>query len=196
MKNILVICLFAALLAACKKDADTSNPTIEYYFYGKLDGAPLKFEISDASAAGMATSNEGHLDPLGWCVYSYGCGIGTDLGGPKEKSVTVSFPDLFLDECDKQLSKFPLLFQTQVYPYGDTINMVRVTYFDGTDSWTSSGPLQTGASFEITKSETIKSEFGISQKVTGTLSCSLFNAAGAVKKLEGASFALSFWPEI
>ena len=97
MKNILCICLLTALLAACKKDADTTSDA-EYYFLGQLDGAALKFEINATSDAQLVTSNDAAIGPPD-CTFGYGCGIGTNFGEPNEKSSDVTCPNLFIGTC-------------------------------------------------------------------------------------------------
>lgn len=192
MKNILVLCLLALPFVACKKDADTTSDA-EYYFVGKIDGQPVNLQISPSSDAEMIIDNDGSLDPPS-CTYSYGCAIGTNLGEPGEKSVTVRFPNLFEGDCGDQLSVFPGLFPAGSYPFGFTRGKVMVEYFDGAQMWTINGYSQTAATFEVTASEMIQSPLGASVKLTGRLSCTLYNEVGDTKKVENAAFALSFWP--
>lgn len=193
MKSILCFCLFSILLMACKKDSGSSDA--DYYFVGQLDGADLKFEITDSSSDEMIISNSSSLNPP-ICTYSYGCDIGTGPGTATEKSISVSFQQIFQGDCGDQLTVFPSLFPKGDYVVGEDSGNVLITYFDGTDNWTSYGVLQTGANFEITESEVVESPFGSSQKIHGKCSCILYNISGESKKLEDVSFVLSFWPEI
>lgn len=185
IKNSLCFCALISLLTACHKDTVAA----EYFFSGQLAGAPLSFEISTNSEAQMVNSNDASLNAPN-CRFSYDCGIGTNFGEPTEKSISITFPNLFSGKCSDQSTSFPLLFAKKQYRYGE----VFVTYFDGTDSWTSDVALQRGGTFEITQSEVVKVGFTTTQKVSGKLSCLLFNAQGVEKKLEGASFTFSFEP--
>lgn len=192
MKNIIALCLLATLFTACKKDGDNSSDA-EYYFIGKLDGVSVKYEITPSASTEMIISNDASIDPPS-CQFTYGCGMGTDFGSPDEKSVDVSFPNLFDGDCGDQLVAFTGLFPAGNYGYGETTGKVQVAYFDGTESWTTTGPQESNAVFEITESETVSVGLGTAQKIKGRLSCSLYNAAGVEKKLEDAVFVLSYWP--
>ncbi len=196
MKNIICVLLLATLVAACKKDNDSPDTSsAEYYLIGQLDGADLKFEIAASSTAEMVTSNDASLNPPDDCTYGYGCAIGTGFGEASEKSIEVSFPALFSGVCGEQETAFPGLFPNGLYGFDSGTGTVLITYYDGTENWTSFGSLQDGDSFfEVKKSEVVESGFGNSQKVSGELSCLLVNFAGAEKKLEGVKFSLSFWP--
>ncbi|MBV6439701.1 MAG: hypothetical protein DYG98_09515 [Haliscomenobacteraceae bacterium CHB4] len=194
MKNIIALCLLATLFTACKKDSEDSNTSdAEYYFIGKLDGASVKFEITPSASTEMIISNDASIDPPS-CQFTYGCGMGTDFGGSNEKSITVSFPNLYDGDCGNQLVAFPELLPTGNYNYGESTGQVQVNYFDGTEGWTTIGPLESNAVFEITESETVSVGLGTAQKIKGRLSCSLYNADGIEKKLEDATFVLSYWP--
>jgi hypothetical protein len=186
IKNLLCLCALITMMTACHKD---DTVPAEYFFRGQLAGAPLAFEISTNSEAQMATSNGASLNAPN-CTFSYDCGIGTNFAEPTEKSISITFPSMFSGKCSDQSTSFPLLFVKKTYRYGEVI----VTYFDGTDSWTSVSTLQRGGTFEITQSEAVKVGFSTTQKVSGKLSCLLFNARGVEKKLESASFTLSFEP--
>ena len=185
IKPLLLIGIFATIMAACNKDTVPA----EYFFIGQLAGTALTFEISTNSKAQMVNSNDASLNAPN-CRFSYDCGIGTNFGEPTEKSVSITFPNLFIGKCSDQSTSFSLLFAKKQYRYGE----VFVTYFDGKDSWTSEVALQRGGSFEITQSEVVKVGFTTTQKVSGKLSCLLFNDRGVEKKLEGATFTFSFEP--
>ncbi len=200
MKNLISFFLLATLLLSCKKDKGNSPSTsnADYYFIGHLDGAELKFEITASSNAEIVTSNDASLNPPDDCTYSYGCAIGTGFAELSEKSIEVSFPALYSGNCGEQETAFPGLFPVGLFPLGEDAGSVLITYFDGTENWSSFGSLQTLGEhfFEVKASEAVESGFGKSQKVSGELSCLLVNFAGQEKKLEGVKFSLSFWPEI
>jgi hypothetical protein len=188
IKNTLSFCALVALtMMACRKETVAA----EYFFTGQLAGAPLSFEIGNDPNIQMVTSNEASLNAPN-CRFDYDCGIGSNFGEPTEKSVSVTFPSMFNGKCSNQATTFPSLFAKRIFKYGD----VMVTYFDGTDSWTSNPLQQNGNTFEITESEVVKVGFSTTQKVGGKFSCILYNRQGVSKKLDGATFTLSFepWP--
>jgi hypothetical protein len=185
IKNSLCLCALITLMTACHK---TSVPA-EYFFTGQLAGTPLTFEIGNDLDIQMVTSNQAFLNAPN-CRFSYDCGIGSNFGEPTEKSVSITFPIMFSGKCSDQAASFPLLFAKKTFKYGDVI----VTYFDGTDSWTSNPLQQNGGTFEITQSEVVKVGFSTTQKVGGKFSCILVNDKGASKKLDGATFTFSFEP--
>lgn len=195
MRNILFICLFAALIAACKKDGDTSdtNPTstADFYFVGKLDGTAVKEEFTTTNDVELISSNGSSLNPPD-CILSYGCSIGSSASNAPY--FQVSFPALFVGDCSQEGTLFPTLFRTGAWAYGEASGKVEVLYFDGTEIWSSAYGTQSGPAFNVTKSEKLDLPFGQSRTVGGTLSCQLYSASGAVKKLEGASFLLNFEP--
>ncbi len=194
MRNILFICLFAALTTACKKDSDTdTNPTstAEFYFVGKLDGTAVKEELTATNDVELTSSNSASIGATN-CTFDYGADIGSSATAAPYFGV--SFPALFSGDCSNEGSQFSGLFRTGAWAYGATTGKVEVTYFDGTEVWSSANGTQSGATFNVTKSEKIQSAFGLSQTVGGTVSCQLYSASGAVKKLEGGSFVLNFQP--
>lgn len=194
MKNILFICFLTALTTACKKDSDTNNnpgSAAPFYFVGKLDGTVVKEELAATGDVELTTSNDGSIGAPN-CTFDYGCAIGSSASNAPY--FEVSFPSLFSDDCAEESTSFPTLFHTGAWAYGENSGQVQVIYFDGTEIWSSASGVQSGATFDVTKSEKLGSSFGMSQTVGGTVSCQLYNASGAVKKLEGASFVLNFQP--
>jgi hypothetical protein len=187
IKILFCFCAFAALTTACHKDTAAA----EYFFTGQLAGAPLTFEIGTDLNVQMVTSNQASLNAPN-CRFDYDCGIGSNFGEPTEKSVSITFPNMFNGKCSNQETTFPTLFAKRTFKYGDVI----VTYFDGTDSWSSNPLQQNGSTFEITQSDVIQSGFQATQKVGGKFSCILFNAKGVSKKLDAATFTFAFeaWP--
>ncbi len=194
MKNILFICLLAALLAACKKDSDSdSNPTstADFYFVGKLDGTAVKEELTATNDVELTSSNGASIGATN-CTFDYGADIGSSANA--KPYFGVAFPALFSGDCGDEGSLFSGLFHTGAWTYGANTGKVEVIYFDGTQIWSSASGTQSGAVFNVTKSEKITSPFGQSQTLGGTVSCQLYSASGAVKKLEGGSFVLNFLP--
>lgn len=193
MRHLLFICLFAALIAACKKDSDTNlNPTstADFYFVGKLDGTTVKQELTATNDVELTSSNGASIGATN-CTFDYGADIGSSATAAPYFGV--SFPALFSGDCGNESSQFSGLFHTGAWTYGATTGKVEVIYFDGTEVWSSANGTQSGATFNVTKSEKVTS-FGLSQTVGGTVSCQLYSASGAVKKLEGGSFVLNFLP--
>ncbi len=189
LKNSLCCCALIALFSACHKDTVAA----EYFFTGQFAGAVVALEISANSEAQMVTSNDASLNAPN-CRFSYDCGIGTNFSEPTEKSVSITFPNLFSGKCSDQSTTFPLLFAKKPYSYGAAAGNVVVTYVDATTTWTTLGVPQSSSTFNITESEVVKVGFSTTQKVSGTLSCTLINAQGVQKKLDGATFTLSFEP--
>ncbi len=192
MKKTAII-LLAALclpLAFCKKDKSLSSKA-EYYFIGKLDGTDTKLEVTANNDIYLTNSNGGSIGTPD-CVLDYGCAVGTFE--PADPYFSVDFPALFAADCSTEAAVFPTLFHTGSWSYGDTGGKVQVSYFDGTEIWSTSAGAQTGSTFEVTRSEDFTTIFGVSQNVDGKLSCTLFSASGASKKLEGASFKFNFTP--
>ncbi len=206
MKNTLSFYIFILLLAACNKDKgndnndDMPNPdAAEYFFKGKLaTGEMLDFKIAPASTAEMVEANDGIINPPN-CMFDYGSRIGTTLGQPGEKSITILFPDRFAGNCSDQLLAFPNMFTPTPYLFGETANTMLVRYFDGTETWKSLPQFQYAQSFiEITDSTRVQSpQGGMAMKISGKLSCNLINAAqNAEMVLDSASFVLLFEPEL
>ncbi len=195
MRNILFVCLLAGLFAACKKDSDSgdTNPTstAEFYFVGKIDGTTVRQELTPSNDVELTSSNSASIGSPN-CSFDYGSDIGSSVSAAPYFGV--SFPGLFSGDCSDEGSVFSSLFHTGTWAYGVTNGKVEVHYFDGTEFWSSANGIQTGATFNVTKSEKIQSAFGLSQTLSGTVSCQLYNASGAVKALEGGSFALNFQP--
>jgi hypothetical protein len=196
MKKMLFIALTAMLMIACKKDKTVDTPpissTADFYFVGQVDGKPLKFEISNTSVAESGIFNTGGIN-VPDCWFTYGAGIGTQLGESDEKSIEIDFLTFFDGKCSDQENMFPNLFPLKQYIIGENKGNVEIIYFAEGEKWSSSNPLQKNARFEITASEYIKplDRKGI-QFLSGKLSCSLFNADGKEKRLENASFTLIF----
>ena len=192
MRNILFIFLLAALTLACKKDSDTNpSSSAEFYFVGKLDGSEVKEELTANGDVELSSSNGGSLNAPS-CTFDYGANIGSSANSAPYFGVSV--PALFSGDCADEVTLFPTLFHTGDWAYGATTGKVELIYFDGTEIWSSANGAQSGATFSVTKSEKIDSQFGQSQTVGGTVSCQLYSASGAVKKLEGGSFVLNFLP--
>lgn len=190
LRLMAALLLSTLLFANCKKDKnddDDLNPSTEYYFVGKFDGQNLIFEVDDQGSIGMANSISGSAGPV-TCVYSYGCSV-MDFNLTDAPFAEVEFPDLFVGDCADIETEFPNLFRLGSYDYGTE---VVVRYFDGKDLWESAPAGQNAPVFNVTLSEPTESPFGIYQKVGGDISCILFNATGESKKLENASFVLSF----
>ena len=90
IKNLFCLCALISLMTACHK----APVPAEYFFTGQLAGAPLAFEISTNSEAQMVNSNGASLNAPN-CRFSYDCGIGTNFGEPTEKSISITFPNMF-----------------------------------------------------------------------------------------------------
>ncbi|HMX40207.1 MAG TPA: hypothetical protein PK971_01595 [Saprospiraceae bacterium] len=195
MKQLLVLCLFATLMFACKKDSDDDGNTLtsnaEFYFIGKLDGTVAKQEVTATNDVLISSTNGGSVGNTD-CTLSYGCAIGPSSG--LEPYFNVNFPDLFSSDCSTEGAVFHGLFHTGDWAYGNTTGKVQVLYFDGTELWSTEYGTQSGATFKVTRSEKLETIFGPSQTVGGSVSCQLYNSKGAVKKLEGGSFLLNFEP--
>lgn len=192
----LALLLCVVMFSNCKKDSNTppgDTPSqAEYYFSGKLDGQNLLYEIDATGNIEMVNTNSSSNNPPNDCAYTYGCNIGpvSPNGTP---AIDVSFPDLFTGVCADVDDEFSGLFKIGHYDYGMSSGDVLIKYWDDdAEVWNSSPGLQTNAVFEITASERRETPFGVYQKVTGTASCLLFNAAGESIKLENAKFVLSF----
>lgn len=190
----LLLCI--VIFSNCKKDSntppdDTPLPQAEYYFSADLDDQILLYEIDGTGNFTMVNTNSSSNIPKSICSYTYGCSMGP--AAPDDApAIDVRFPDLFSGPCANVSSAFSGLFHTGLYGYGYETGNVLISYWDGTETWTSFPSLQENAIFEITGSERIETDFGVYQKVTGTASCLLFNLEGGSKKLENAKFVLSF----
>ncbi|MBL7798775.1 MAG: hypothetical protein JNJ90_19915 [Saprospiraceae bacterium] len=190
LKKLFLLALLPALFAACSKDSDTPSSDADYFFVGKLDGSEIKFEITASGNNEMVNSNGGSIGPPD-CTFDYGCGIG--LFDPGQANVSVDFPGLFSGDCGDEEALFPTLFRTGSWSFGDSQGQVVVSYFDGADIWTSAGGTQpAGAVFNVSSTEFMDTPFGDYMTVRGTMSCTLYDSAGASKKLEAGSFSMSF----
>jgi len=190
MKKLLIIALLPVLFAACSKDSDSPSSDAAYFFVGKLDGSTVKYEVTGTNDTEMSNSNGGSIGPPD-CTFDYGCAIGSfDAGQPY---FSVDFPGLFSGDCGDEASIFPTLFPSGNWPFGDNQGQVVVSWFDGTDLWSSAGGAQTGgAVFNVSGTEFMPTPFGDYMTVRGTVSCTLYDSTGASKKLEAGNFAMSF----
>jgi len=194
-KTILLPCAMLmgiVLFSSCKKDSkDPDNVSdAEYYFYGKLDGQTILYEIDASGDYQMVNSIDGSVG-VPDCTYSYGCAIGAfdPIDAPY---FDIYFTDLFVGDCADVSQVFSGLYHTGNYAFGELSGQVLVRYWDGTELWASNPNGQVNASFEITASERLDTPFGIYQKVSGRASCLLFNSGGDSKKLEDIKFVMSF----
>ncbi|MBL7798777.1 MAG: hypothetical protein JNJ90_19925 [Saprospiraceae bacterium] len=190
MKKLLILLLLPALFTACSKDSDPPSSDAEYFFVGKLNGSEVKFEITASGNNEMVNSNGGSIGPPD-CTFDYGCGIG--IFDPGQANVSVDFPSLFVGDCGDEGTVFPTLFKTGNWLFGNGQGRVAVSYFDGTENWSSAGGAQpAGAVFNVSSTEFMDTPFGDYMTVRGTVSCTLYDSGGASKKLEAGSFSMSF----
>lgn len=189
-----LILLSGVFFASCKKDKnDDLDSNAEYFFSAKLDGQNLLFEVTPTNDLTAYFVNLGAAGDIE-CTFSYGGGIGP-VFSTDDPSVVVSFPDIFVGDCTDEADAFSGLFKTGSYSYGSTTGKVIVSYWDGTEHWTSELVAQSNASFKVTSSEREETIFGVTQKVSGTANCVLTNGSGQNKTLENAKFTLAFSPD-
>lgn len=201
MKQTILLLLALCLAAvSCKKDSnndDQNSSDAEFFFLGKIDGQSVKIEVTPTNDIQMSTSNSGSIGTPN-CVFDYGAFLASfDLNAFPQAGV--DFIGYFNGDCADQETQFNSLFPTGSHPYSnETVGNkgVQVVYIDASGVYSSAKGTQSAAQFTVTKSEVANDAFGLSQTISGTMKCTLYDEFGNKKELTDGSFRLNFRPDL
>ena len=200
-KDLFYTLFFTGLLSlsfACNPDDDMGpddttepDPDIEFYFNALIDGEPVKLEVTPLSNNNAGISHGGSFG-TDTCKIDYGgfvYNFNTD-----NPSLSADFNRYYVGPCGQEPDVFPDLFQVGGYPFyqEDQPNIpgVEIGYVDESGNYYRSGlGMQSGASFELTESEPDSNFFGIYQKITGTVNCTLYSELGEQLELTEGQFS-------
>ena len=191
---LVTLFLVALSFASCKKDPKTSTPSeAEFYFQAKIDGQDVAIEFLPTNNVELSSSNDGSIDPP-YCNYSYGAFI-----GPAEVAdgpiAGIDLNQFFIGDCGNEQAVFNNLFPTGNYPLGNPLSFsknVEVKFSDDSGFYRSNIGPQSGAKFTITDSQAANDAFGLSQTISGTFQCTVWDDFGGQKVLTDGVFKLPF----
>ncbi|MCC7505640.1 MAG: hypothetical protein IT259_10075 [Saprospiraceae bacterium] len=192
---LLFLTLFLAF-TACKKDKnddDQNTSDAEFYILGKVDGESFRLEATPTNDIEMSTSNSGSIGTPN-CVFDYGAYLGAFDQNVFPQS-GIDFISYFDGDCADEETLYNDLFPTGAQAFLNEAvggKGVQVVYIDASGFYSSAKGAQSGAQFTITKSEEANDIFGLSQTITGTMKCTLYDEFGNKKELTDGSFRLNF----
>ncbi|NQY04889.1 MAG: hypothetical protein HRT68_01495 [Flavobacteriaceae bacterium] len=191
----LAICIALALVSCESSDDDNNNSSDEYYLNATINGEPVSFGFStNATQSDHLMFGTGVLTAL--CPYTYPGGFYPNLD-ESLPTASFDFTNFYQGPCsgEDEVAVFNTLFPVGSYPYvnnpdteiGVDFNFSYVA--NGNTYYTSSDGDQTGSTFNITSSEEFNflllgDLYSFNQIVTGTFSCTLYNANDPSDTLE------------
>ena len=194
-QNYLFAFFLAVLsIASCKKGPKTAEPSAaEYYFLATVDGKEINIELLATNNVEITSSNDLSIDPP-YCNYSYGAFIGPAevADGP---TGGIDLNQFFIGDCGNEEAQFNSLFAVGNYPLGNPLSFsknVEIKYTDESGFYRSNIGPQSGAHFSITESKSANNAFGLSQSVSGTFECTVYDDFGHEKVLRDGVFKLPF----
>jgi hypothetical protein len=187
----------ALLWTSCNPDDsmdppdDPSTPEVEFYFNAKIDGQSIKLEVTTLGNvnAGVSTGGSFGTDT---CKIDYG-GFLYNFNDDYPY-LGADFNMHYIGSCADEGDVFHDLFPVGSYPFYQSSDPntpgVQIGYTSANDVYFNSGDgPQSNWSFVLTDSEPESTIFGEYQKVTGTVTCTLYSDTGDVVELTEGEFS-------